>query len=207
MSDGDVPLRVRINLRLAQTEKAENILRVNRYDREGRLVSSPSTAYVTGVVLHNVVPVVNEPLRAKIALGERFKTSCAWLEGDLAAWTGRYRGKADAQLKKALESLRCRDVFNDRAAREALEAGAKVGFNPKKFRVFYNVGTRDVFLEAASATVCHWQYSVHGARFRPMTGDDVEENGVPSSAYEISDLPKGILTTRNRLESLHVSLR
>ncbi len=198
----DKSLRVRINLRLAQTEKAEDILRVNRYDAAGELISSPSAAYISGIVLHNVTPVINESLRARIAAGQIRKNSCAWLEGDLVAWAGRYRAKADGKLKRTLEEYRVRDVFNREAARAALAEGTKVGFNPKKFRHFYDMATKNIFLKAASATVCHWAFTVRDAEFRPRTEDDVVKDGVPPSDFEISDLPKGILTTWKRLEAL-----
>jgi hypothetical protein len=202
--------RVRVNLRLAQTEKAENILRVNRY-RKGHLVSSASVAFATAVILKNVVPVINEAKCAHIGAGHRYKDSCAWLEGELVAWSGRLKDNVGRRYRKALEPLQRQDVFADKAgaAVRDLQEGTPLGFNPKKFRVFYErpagAPVAKVFERAAAATIYHWQFAVTDAQFRSVTPEDAVSGPAPVSDMEVHEIPKGIATTIKKLSELRPS--
>ena len=200
--------RVRINLRLVHTGRAENVLRVNKYDTAGNLVSSPPAAYAVYAILKNVVPVVQEEKRVRIASGASRKMPCAWLEGDLVAWNGRFQKAASTELRSVLRDLRRDDLMIYAGSyRREFSRTVMVGFNPKKLKGFYTNEGRNIFEGAKMLYVCHWGYMAQGASLKPVTSADIVHNAVPASSTELKDVPKGVERTRERLEYLRLSLQ
>lgn len=199
--------RVRIHLRLPQPHLGENVIRLQVGSNPSD-IRFPAVAYAAAVLLKNVVPVVNEELRQKIEKGEISKTPCAFLEGDLVAWMGRFREKAPPLHKAFLAASLNHALMQDALFRSLIGGEKCVGFNPKKMKFFYMVPPQglpvcDIFKGAESLAVLHWHYSASGdLRSREIHSADF--TGIPAtpSKTEIEGIKRGRNKTMVRLHEL-----
>ena len=183
-------LRVRVNPR-RNPERADNIIWLNHYQPDGRLMASIPVAHAVSVIIDDVTPVIDEKLCARIAAGELDFKPFAFIEGNLRQWCGDYHEYTGQEDQECLERLRCANIFNREAQITAsLSAATRLEFNPRLSSGFFvnQDGHRETFRHARTALHHHWCCAVINPETvvntldRPLTSkpwsDDITRAGM-----------------------------
>jgi hypothetical protein len=206
--------RVKIHLNLRNPALAESSLKAI-FTQNGQ-DHAVTVGYARQIVMRNVTPEVEDWKRDRIANDPTaFKTPCAYLTGELVAWSGRVRDLVPDkhhELRVAVAALQVEDTALDADIINALRVGDIVGFNPKKASVFYRqpapgAEIAESFQCAAGLVACHWRFMVLDGTFSPVDATALETCPAPPSGFENQAIPQGFATTRKRLEEVAPTLR
>lgn len=193
-------MRVQIHLNLGQPQLAENVVRMQ----------SPSgawigVAYATQLILHDVVPHVDETVQQSVADGLQKKIPHAFLEGELMHFVGRMREKAPKNL--ILERPR-QDGFAGRVL-QAQHAGIEINYNPRVATCFYqaaNIPT-DKFVHADALVVSGWNFYALGAQLQPLKIQEYTNKRAGTSAFEKLAIARGRKTSVGMLNEIQLTRR
>ena len=171
------PIRVQIHLNLAEPKEAENVVRVR--SASGAWVG---VAYAKEIVLAHAVPVVDPVLQKRIENGDLHKVPHAFLEGELVHFKGRWRDLAPADLKQRVQAAFTTDPGFETTARQVLEQGLPVNYNPRFASCFYadKPQRQDIdqrFIGADRLLAVGWQFMAMGATLEPLTTADLSRQG------------------------------
>ncbi|MBU0858462.1 MAG: hypothetical protein KJ667_00860, partial [Alphaproteobacteria bacterium] len=205
--------QVKIHLNLRNPALAESSLKAV-FMQNGQ-EHAVTVAYARQIVMRNITPEVEDWKRDRIANDPTaFKTPCAYLTGELVAWSGRVRDlvpEKHHELRASVAALQVEDATLDADIIKALQAGDAVGFNPKKASVFYRQPAQgaditESFQRAAGLVACHWRFMVLDGTFATIDAAALETCPAAPSGFENQAIPQGFATTRKRLEEVAPTL-
>lgn len=203
--------RVRIHLNLKNPHAAESSIKL----QQGAAGEHwPTIAYADHILLRDVVPVVDEAKHRAIVAGG-IKMPMAFLEGELVAWSGRWRDTETLQHKELLRQQQ-QAIAGLKSTPQAMRPGLAEAFadsntlqyNPKKSAAFYwgppTAPPQQMFVRGARVAGVGWCFKAPNADITPMPPSNLVHQ-VRQTETERRDIPKGIKTTQRLLEDLDLS--